>query len=402
MRWGVTGFFGVLGLILLSASVIKYPEVVHAPLRLTAVDAPQSLESRIQGKLVHLPVENSQMVREGEILAWLESTANHNHILHLEETVNAIQKWLREDSLDQLDALDTAQFTSLGEIQQMFQSFEQAYREFISFLPGEFYSRQRTILIQELNYTRDLLQKLHEQKEIQQQEYDLAEREARMQRQLAENGHISAMELARSESELSCRQLPLQQTESAIINNFISQVSKEREIMDLDKRIDEQQFMFLQSVLLLKSAIEEWKISYLITAPFDGKVVYAGILQENQTISTGQALFFIQPDNTNFFGELAVSQLSFGKIEQGQQVQVRFTGYPYHEYGSVFGEVNYFSDFPVQDSLFFAKVNFPDGLVTNHGREITPRNGMTAQAEIITQDMRLLERVVNNITKELR
>jgi hypothetical protein len=64
--------------------------------------------------------------------------------------------------------------------------------------------------------------------------------------------------------------------------------------------------------------------------------------------------------------------------------------------------VDYFSDFPVQDSLFFARVTFPDGLVTNYGREVTPRNGMTGQAEIITQDMRLLERVVNNITKELR
>lgn len=402
VRWGIAGFIGVLGLILLSASFIQYPEVVHAPLRLTAVEAPQSLQSRIQGKLVRLTAENSQLVNQGEILAWLESTANHRQVLHLEETADVIQNWLHEGNLLQLSTLDITQFTNLGEIQQIFQSFEQAYREFISFLPGEFYSRQREILVQELHYTRDLLQKLHEQKEIQQLEYDLAEREARVQRQLAENGYIATMELARAEAELSSRQLPLQQTESAIINNFVSQISKEREIMELDKRIEEQQSMFLQSLFILKSAIDEWKTNYLITAPFDGKVVYAGILQENQTITPGQALFYIQPDNTSFFGELAVSQPSFGKIEQGQPVQVRFSGYPYHEYGSVFGEVDYFSDFPVHDSLFFARVNFPEGLVTNYGCEITPRNGMTAQAEIITQDMRLLERVVNNITKELR
>src|SRR5690625_5148322 len=70
------------------------------------------------------------------------------------------------------------------------------------------------------------------------------------------------------------------------------------------------------------------------------EVVYAGLLQENQTIGTGQSLF--------------------------------------------------------------CRVKFHDRLVTNHGREITPRNGMTAQAEIITHHMRLLEIVVNNIIKDLR
>lgn len=81
---------------------------------------------------------------------------------------------------------------------------------------------------------------------------------------------------------------------------------------------------------------------------------------------------------------------------------VRFSGYPYPEFGSEYSEVEYFSKFPVRDSLFFAKVHFPEGLLSSYGHEIPPRNGMTEQAEIIKQDMQLLERVYNNITKELR
>jgi len=402
VRWGITAFFGVLGLVLLSAAVIKYPEVIHAPLRLTAVNAPQSLESRINGKLVRITVENNSVVQEGEVLAWLESTARHPEVLRLSETVDALRGWLLEGSPQRLSGLDIEQFANLGEIQNAFQGFEQAYREFVSFLPGGFYSRQREILLKELEYTRDLLEQLHAQKEIQQDDYNRSRREVEAQRRLAEGGHIAPMELARAEAELSARQLPLQQTESAIINNFVSQIAKEREIMELDKRIDEQSSMFLQALNSLRSVIDEWKNQYLVTAPYAGRVVFAGILQENQSLAAGQQLFYIQPESTSFFGELMVSQASFGKIEEGQPVQVRFSGYPYHEYGSVFGRVDYFSDFPVRDSLFFAKVSFPDGLVSNYGREITPRNGMTGQAEIITQDMRLLERVVNNITKELR
>ena len=402
VRWGVTAFFGALLLVLLSAAVIKYPEVIHAPLRLTAVDAPQSLESRINGKLIRITVENSSEVEQGEVLAWLESTARHREVIRLGEIADEMRSMLQRGTPQQVRGLDLEQFSSLGEIQNTFQGFEQAYREFVSFLPGGFYSRQREILEQELAYTLQLMEQLERQKQIQQQDHELALREVEIRRSLAEGGHIAPMELARAEAELNSRQLPLRQTESAMINNVVSQIAKEREIMELDRRSEEQASMFLQAANSLKSAIDEWKRTHLVVAPFAGKVVYAGILQENQTLAVGQPLFYIQPDNTSFFGELAVSQASFGKIEEGQPVQVRFSGYPYHEFGSVIGRVEYFSDFPVRDSLFFARVSFPEGLVTSYGREITPRNGMTGQAEIITQDMRLLERVVNNITKELR
>lgn len=402
VRWGITAFFGVLGLVLLSASIIKYPEVVNAPLKLTAINAPQSLESRINGKIVHLAAENNAVVEQGTILAWLESTARHEEVLLLSEKTDQIQNELLNGDGNNIVEIDLALFVNLGELQNTFQGFEQAWREYRSYQPGAFYSRQREILSQELEYIRMLLDMLHEQKKIQKGDYNLAEREYEMQKQLAENDLIAPLELSRAEREFASRQLPLQQTESAIISNHVSRAAKEKEIMELDRRIEEQRSVFLQSLNIMKSAIEEWKRNYLITAPFAGRVVYAGIVQENQTIAAGQDLFYLQPDNTAWFGELSVSQQSFGRVIEGQRVMVRFSGYPYHEFGSVYGEVEYFSDFPVRDSLFFAKVHFPEGLLTSYGHEIPPRNGMTGQAEIITQELRLLERVYNNITKELR
>lgn len=402
VRWGITAFFGVLGLVLLSASVIRYPEVINAPLKLTAIYAPQSLESRVNGKIVHLAVENNVTVEAGTILAWLESTAHHREVLLLSDKIDQIRMELLNGDGSNLVEIDLVAFGNLGELQNTFQGFEQVWREYRAYQPGAFYSRQREILVQELEYTRQLLNMLLEQKQIQQADLELAEKEFEMQKRLAEGDFISSLELARAERELASRQLPLRQTESSIIGNQVSRAVKEKEIMELDRRIGEQQSVFLQSLNLMKSAIDEWKRSYLITAPFSGRVVYAGIVQENQTLTAGQEVFYLQPDNTIWFGELSVSQQSFGRVEEGQRVMVRFSGYPYHEFGSVYGVVEYFSEFPVRDSLFLAKVRFPDGLLTSYGHDIPPRNGMTGQAEIITQDMRLLERVYNNITKELR
>ncbi len=402
VRWGITAFFGVLGLVLLSAAVIKYPEVVHAPLKLTAIHAPQSLESRVSGKVVRLMAENDTRVAEGDILAWMESTAYHKEVLELSSIIDLLRVQLLQGDEEFGETIEISGFGNLGELQNTFQGFEQAYREYRSYRPGAFYSRQREILLREQDYTRQLLNMLLEQKQIQQADLELAEREFEMQKRLAERDFISPLELARAERELASRQLPLRQTESAIISNYASQAAREKEIMELDWRIGEQRSVFLQSLNLMKSAIDDWKRNYLITAPFSGRVVYAGIVQENQTVAAGQELFYLQPGNTTWFGELSVSQQSFGRVEEGQRVLVRFSGYPYHEFGSVYGEVEYFSEFPVRDSLFLAKVHFPDGLLTSYGHNIPPRNGMTGQAEIITQDLRLLERVVNNITKELR
>src|SRR5699024_9339220 len=110
----------------------------------------------------------------------------------------------------------------------------------------------------------------------------------------------------------------------------------------------------------------------------------------------------IQPANTSFFGEMIVSQRSFGRIQKGQKVLVRFSGYPSKEYGTVTGKIAYLSEFPVRDSSFIAKVNFPNGLMTNYGRKLPPTNGMTGQAEIVTQDMRLIERFYNNIAEQIQ
>jgi len=402
IRWGITAFFGVLALVLLSATVIKYPEVIEAPIRLTAINAPQSLESRTGGKIVHLSAENNTAVSEGTVLAWLESTAEHRQVLQLSVLTEQLREQLLNANAIQIEDMELSAFRNLGELQTTFQGFEQAWREFSAYQPGAFFSRKRDMLIQELEYSRQLLGQLKKQKEIQQADVALAEREFNMQKELAANDFISPVELARAERELAARQLPLQQTESAIISNHAGRTAKEKEIMELDRRMDEQQFVFIQSLNTMMSAIDDWKQTYMVTAPFSGRVVYAGIIQENQTVTAGQELFYLKPNSTTYFGELSVSQQSFGRVTEGQRVLVRFSGYPYQEYGSVYGEVEYFSDFPIRDTLFFAKVAFPDGLQTSYGHTIPPRNGMIGRAEIITQDMRLLERVYNNITKELR
>ncbi|MEX0723699.1 MAG: HlyD family efflux transporter periplasmic adaptor subunit [Gracilimonas sp.] len=402
VRWGIASFFIVLALIFLSASTIQYPETLQSSLRLTAINAPKTVEAKVSGKIVRLFYDDNMSVEEGDVLAWLESTADHASVMQLSGVLDSLDGWLQSQEFGKIQDLGALNLKNLGSLQAGFQQFEQVYREFLAYLPGAYYHDRKEILEEELAYTRQLLEHLEAQKIIQQTTLQFAEREYEAQKKLAEKDLIASLELERAESNLANQRLPLQQTESSIINNRMSQSAKMKEIMELNRQIEQQRALFSQAVFALKSGVDDWKYNYLLTAPTSGTLLYAGIFQEKQTVAAGQELFIIHSESTEFFGELAISQQSFGKIEEGQQVLVRFNGYPHSEFGSVQAVIEYLSAIPVRDSLFFARVEFPEGLKTNYGYDLTPKNGMIGRAEIITQDMRLITRIYNNLTKELR
>ncbi|WP_409050418.1 hypothetical protein [Runella sp. SP2] len=66
------------------------------------------------------------------------------------------------------------------------------------------------------------------------------------------------------------------------------------------------------------------------------------------------------------------------------------------------GQVRSISELP-QDSTYLLKISFPEGLlVTSSKRTIPFRNGMTATGEIITEDLRLIERLFYDFRRMLK
>lgn len=87
-------------------------------------------------------------------------------------------------------------------------------------------------------------------------------------------------------------------------------------------------------------------------------------------------------------------------------VQLRLDAYPYQEAGFIKARIGYISPI-ASDSGFLAQAIIdlrPDGalrrgLVSSQGKHIQYRNGLSAQALVITKNMRLLERIYYNIIK---
>jgi HlyD family secretion protein len=194
----------------------------------------------------------------------------------------------------------------------------------------------------------------------------------------------------------------LQQTESQITNSDISSHNKRKEILDLEKTVQDQQQKFRSSLFTLKSHVEEWIQRYIIISPETGRIEFVSFLQQNQLVSAGQRLFFIQPPETDYYAEMKAGQAGFGKIKNGQKVILRLQGYPSPEFGYIEGRVSYISNLPNERDSFITKIELPRGLTTNYDKTIFFRNNLSASAEVITDDRRLIDRLFGQFQQIIR
>lgn len=399
IRWGTTVVFIVLILVLLGTWLIHYPDLVHASFKLTSANAPKAVLAKTDGRIVRLFAREGSIVKTGTRLLYLESTAQHEEVLKLIGVLRKIAKLPAEQNSVQLNLLDLRSYSHLGELQSNYQTFEQTYAQLRTYSTDGFYLKKKNLLQQELVDLQSLAKNLRNQQAAQQREVNLAQDEYRIQQTLARQKVISPLELKREESKKITRQLPYQQTASALINNQNAQRAKQEELLELDKQIEEKRDNFLQAANTLLSTAEAWKSKYVVEAPMNGRVYFPSSLQINQPISLNQELLYIAPRSSNYYGELRIPQNSLGKVQVNQPVIIKFLGYPYQEYGSVQGRIESIAEISLRDSIFLAKVVLPKGLTTTYNKRLLYKTGMAASAEIITNDSRLIEKLFYQLRK---
>jgi hypothetical protein len=104
------------------------------------------------------------------------------------------------------------------------------------------------------------------------------------------------------------------------------------------------------------------------------------------------------PGNGTCYAELFVPQDKLTQVKTGQKVLLKIAAYPFREYGMLEGRVD--SIMPGADSSgFTVKVILTNGLNTNYHKQLPYRDGLSAEADIITADMRLSERLIQKMKK---
>ena len=149
-----------------------------------------------------------------------------------------------------------------------------------------------------------------------------------------------------------------------------------------------------------KSQLAKWKQSYLIISPIDGRVSFNKVWFENQSVSAGDLIVTIIPKNEmRIIGKADIPSTGVGKVKPGQTVNIKLDNYPYMEFGMLKAKVKNISLVPItteQGIFYTAEIELNDSiLTTNYNKSIPFSQNMAGTAEIITDDLRLLERFLN-------
>ncbi len=388
-------------LILLSVGLagwfIQYPDVIRTSARLTSIHAPKPVTVILAGKLVALHIKEGERVEKNQVLGFMESTAHHPEVLQLAAYTDTIQLALSTGK-SKLPELPIP--THLGELQPMFQVFSQALLSFRTYLPSGLYSQKRTWLEKDFTRLAALHKQLLYEKTLKEQDLALSQKTFEVNERLRKDHVISEADYRIEQSKLISKQLSLSQIHAVLIQNETQQADKQKEMQELQTTLTQQTAIFQQALQTFKSQIDDWKRKYVFTAPLSGHISFASFIQENQQLYANQTLCYINPTQTHYFAEVLIPQANLGKIALHQSVLLKFPSYPFQEYGVVEGRLESMLQIPT-DSGYVAHIALPAGLKTNYHHTIQYREGLRANAEIITKDLRLLERFYYSLRGQL-
>lgn len=392
-RWGTTVLFVLIIVLLTGAWLIRYPDVQTGTVVVTTERPPVAIVARTSGRVTQLFVEDNQQVLPGQALGVLENSANYQHVQQLTQMLA-----FRGTTPDSLLALAVVPNWELGSLQEPFGTFAAASRDWWQYLTLDVYGKRLTKMegeyAQQLQYSNNIRRQLA----LVREDLQLARRKFTRDSLLFAQEVIPEAQYEESRQLLLNKAYGLEQTRTSLSATQIQLAQLDRNITEL-KLEQQQQEQHLGMALKraterLEAALAQWQLTYVLRTPASGAVTFTGFWSEQQHVKAGDVVMtIVTEDPGELVGKMQLPFEGAGKVKPGQEVHVKFAGYPYMEYGMVEGVVANISKVPERDA-YTLEIDFPEGLNTFYGHQLEFSQQMQGTAEILTKDSRLLERII--------
>ncbi len=240
---------------------------------------------------------------------------------------------------------------------------------------------------------------------MQEKELKIVQGQYHREQELYEKGFDSKLELEKSEQAYLRQQLSLENARTTLANTQMQINQLKQKILDLQlqesQETDRQKIALQESFENLKEQLKQWVKRYLLISPISGKVTFTQVWSKHQNVQVGEVVATVIPKKaTNIIGKLTIPAMGIGKVKQGQKVNIKLDNFPYMEFGLMKATINNVSLVPTitEKGIFYtADIHLPDTLISNYGRKLKFSQEMSGTAEIITDDIRLLERFLNPV-----
>lgn len=393
IRWGTVIISSVFLLFLLLGWLIKYPDIIPAPVEITTLTPPATLVSKITGPIIKLYVTNGEKVSAGTLIAVMETAASVDEFHQLR---------VFTDTIDNPSTLSPDRFpmcTQLGEIQPFYASFLRSLTDYNIYLTNDFYGYRIKSVTAEISALNGYLKKLILKEKLLMENLELESKKYKrdsllfMSNVLSESDYEISKQ-AWNDSRLSLQEVRLEQSARTIDLAQKNQLLQDYRIMKKEER-EKLASLLRETWQNLKAEMKIWENTYLLVSPLDGHVTFTRYWSKNQSVMAGDPVFTVVPENTGeYIGRIYLNMQRSGKVTLGLDVNIKLSGYPYLEYGMVRGTVVSKSLVPSGDSYVIG-VALPNGLTTLYGKELEFNQNMQGIAEVVTEDLRLLQKIVN-------
>lgn len=391
IRWGSVVVLCILLMLFFVSWLVKYPDIVSTQIVITTNVPPQKLVAKTSGKIEAILVKDKAIITKNTPIAVIENSANYKDVFLLKSIVDTINI---DNSSFPFESLKTIQ---VGDIESSFALFQKEY--IADKLNAELqpYKVEGTAQSIEAIQLRERLSLLESQKGINQSELELQKNDLERYETLYKKGIVATQELEKQrllylQAQKNYKSLlsTISQLKSSL--NELNRSSKTTKINESKENINLERNA-IQAFYSLKKAITEWELNYVFRCSIDGEISYLQLWAENQTVNSGDVVFAIIPTlKSGFIGKAKALAQNSGKIKIGQKVNIRLANYPDREFGIVEGTIKAISLAPDKDGNILVDVSLPNGLKTSYKKQIIFQQEMSGNADIITQDLRLIER----------
>jgi HlyD family secretion protein len=391
--WGTTILFIAFVLFILFAWIIQYPDTIPAPVEITTTNPPVTLVTKITGHINSFFVKEREKVSAGQLIAVMETTASLNEVELLKKTIDTIR------SPELLSYQMLPLLSELGELQSYYATFLKNLADLNNYVNNDFYGSKIASLNNEINGIQEFINRLIIKEKLYSENQKLEAKMYHRDSSLFAGNAIAESDLERSHQSLLRVNIELQQSRLDHSSKSI-ELAEKRQLLDDYRitRIDEKQKLvsvLRESFLNLKAQIHIWENTYLLVSPINGFVSFTKFWSANQSVMKDEPVVSIVPIETgNFLGRINLKMERSGKVKTGQLVNIKLSGYPYLEYGMVRGIVKSKSLVPSSDA-YVIEIELPEGLTTLYGTPLDFTQNMQGTAEIITENIRLLQKIIN-------
>ena len=406
LRWGLFIFFGIIVILITGSYFIKNPEIVTVPVVITTQNPPVILVAKTGGEIKRLFVNEGSIVSKEEVIGLVGNTCDY-------EDVKKLRLFLSEFSgktlwTEIVKTNQTPPDLMLGEIQATYSQFQKVWNQMKDYLNQGYIPAKLNLLEKQIIKKTEYNQELGKQEKFQAEDLALAKssfiRDSTLFRK--DINSLSPKEFDRSRQAYIQKLYSFSVFNASLKNNEADFLRMKETRLDLQVQYNNEVKQYLlnmeESFQLLLSAISQWEERYVIKSPVSGKVTLNRFRNENQVIKAGETLATVIPDSPTEIVVRAVIPISgFGKIEIGQAVNIKLSGFPYMQYGVLKGRIYSVSQVPGEGG-FSVDIELTEGMTSTYREKIKFIQQMDGTADIITKDTRLINRFIRPLQSAMK